>query len=125
MKKLLITGGTGYIGSHTVVELIESGYDLKQSDSLGWTPLHFAAQNLNVELGRLLIKNGAEVDAQDNNGNSPLWRATYNTRTNGDFIKLMLENYANPDLKNDHGVSPIELAKIIDNYNLEEFFKVV
>ena len=26
MKEILVTGGTGYIGSHTVVELIESGY---------------------------------------------------------------------------------------------------
>lgn len=25
-KKILVTGGTGYIGSHTVVELINAGY---------------------------------------------------------------------------------------------------
>ena len=24
---ILVTGGTGYIGSHTVVELIEEGYE--------------------------------------------------------------------------------------------------
>lgn len=27
MKKILVTGGTGYIGSHTVVELINAGYE--------------------------------------------------------------------------------------------------
>lgn len=27
-KKILVTGGTGYIGSHTCVELIQSGYDV-------------------------------------------------------------------------------------------------
>ena len=27
--KILVTGGTGYIGSHTCVSLIESGYDWK------------------------------------------------------------------------------------------------
>lgn len=27
MKKILVTGGTGYIGSHTVVSLIEQGYE--------------------------------------------------------------------------------------------------
>jgi UDP-glucose 4-epimerase len=25
-KKILVTGGTGYIGSHTTVELIEEGF---------------------------------------------------------------------------------------------------
>lgn len=32
--KILVTGGTGYIGSHTVVELIEAGYDLEILDNL-------------------------------------------------------------------------------------------
>ena len=26
-KKILVTGGAGYIGAHTVVELINAGYD--------------------------------------------------------------------------------------------------
>jgi len=33
-KKILVTGGTGYIGSHTVVELQESGYDVVIVDNL-------------------------------------------------------------------------------------------
>ena len=31
---ILVTGGTGYIGSHTCVELIESGYDVVIADNL-------------------------------------------------------------------------------------------
>ena len=27
MKKILVTGGAGYIGSHTVVELAAAGYE--------------------------------------------------------------------------------------------------
>ena len=27
MNKIIVTGGAGYIGSHTVVELFESGYE--------------------------------------------------------------------------------------------------
>ena len=34
MPKILVTGGTGYIGSHTVVELINKGYDVVIIDNL-------------------------------------------------------------------------------------------
>lgn len=34
MAKILVTGGTGYIGSHTVVELIEQGYEVVILDNL-------------------------------------------------------------------------------------------
>ena len=33
-EKILVTGGTGYIGSHTVVELLQSGYDDEILDNL-------------------------------------------------------------------------------------------
>lgn len=33
-KRVLVTGGTGYIGSHTVVELLEAGYDVVIVDNL-------------------------------------------------------------------------------------------
>ena len=32
--RILITGGTGYIGSHTAVELIQKGYDVLIIDNL-------------------------------------------------------------------------------------------
>jgi len=34
MKKILVTGGCGYIGSHTIVSLIERGYEVISIDSL-------------------------------------------------------------------------------------------
>lgn len=34
MAKILVTGGTGYIGSHTVVELFNAGYDVVIVDNL-------------------------------------------------------------------------------------------
>ena len=33
-KKILVTGGTGYIGSHTVVELQQNGYEVVIRDNL-------------------------------------------------------------------------------------------
>jgi len=34
MKKLLVTGGAGYIGSHTVVELLDTDYEVVVYDNL-------------------------------------------------------------------------------------------
>jgi UDP-glucose 4-epimerase len=34
MKKILVTGGCGYIGSHTMVDLIENGYEVICADNL-------------------------------------------------------------------------------------------
>lgn len=33
-RKILVTGGTGYIGSHTVVELLSRGYEVVVVDNL-------------------------------------------------------------------------------------------
>ena len=34
MMKILVTGGAGYIGSHTCVELLNNGYDVIVYDNL-------------------------------------------------------------------------------------------
>ena len=33
-KTVLVTGGSGYIGSHTLVDLIQNGYDIISVDDL-------------------------------------------------------------------------------------------
>ena len=33
-EKILVTGGTGYIGSHTTVELMNAGYDVVIIDNV-------------------------------------------------------------------------------------------
>ena len=45
MKKILVTGGAGYIGTHTVVELIKAGYTPIIIDNLCNTSI----QNINGE----------------------------------------------------------------------------
>ena len=34
MKRILVTGGTGYIGSHTIIELYKKGYEIDVLDNL-------------------------------------------------------------------------------------------
>ena len=34
MKKILVTGGLGYIGSHTALDLLDNGYEVVVIDNL-------------------------------------------------------------------------------------------
>ena len=65
MAKVLVTGGAGYIGSHTVLSLIESGYDVVVYDNLSTgheeavlSPARLVVGDLadTARLGRLLKK---------------------------------------------------------------------
>ena len=102
--------------------LLEQGYDPDFADKLGWTPLHYAAQNYQVDFGRLLILHRADLEVKDNLGNTPLWRAAFSSQGKGDFIKLLLDNGANPENANSSGISPLSLAQSIANYNVKQFF---
>ena len=44
MKKILVTGGLGYIGSHTVVQLQEAGYEVQIIDDLSNTKIEVLDQ---------------------------------------------------------------------------------
>jgi ankyrin repeat protein len=103
-------------------KLIKTGADLNLQDKKGWTALHFAAQFQSTDLVALLLRYGAKADAQDMYGNSSLWRAVFDSKGVGDVIDLLLKNGANPNLKNHFGVSPIDLANTIANYDVKQFF---
>jgi len=63
------------------------------------------------------------VDPQDSHGNTPLSTAVFNSRGNGELIKLLREHGADPYLKNNHGVSPLGLSRNIANYGVAQFFR--
>jgi ankyrin repeat protein len=97
--------------------------DVSLHDKNGWTPLHFAAQSNAVECARILLNAGAEIDAVDSHGNIPLSTAVFASKGFGDLILLLRLRGANPEKKNYHGQTPIGLAKLIANYEVEKFFK--
>jgi len=41
----------------------------------------------------------------------------------GELIALLRSHGADPHAKNDHGVSPLSLARTIANYDVAQFFK--
>ncbi len=75
---ILVTGGTGYIGSHTVVELINSGYDVVVVDNLsnskektldyiekitGKRPKFYKADILDKEALRKVFEENKDIEA--------------------------------------------------------------
>jgi len=68
MPQILVTGGLGYIGSHTVIELIDAGYEPIIVDNLSESPLEVKTRIENI-VGRKVtfrqaeLCNRSEVDA--------------------------------------------------------------
>ncbi|MCD7977881.1 MAG: UDP-glucose 4-epimerase GalE [Tannerellaceae bacterium] len=100
-KKILVTGGTGYIGSHTVVELQNAGYDVVIVDNLS---------NSNVEVLDGIEKISgirpvfAELDCNDKEGLKKLLKENPGiqgiihfaaSKAVGESVKIPLQYYRN------------------------------
>lgn len=92
------------------------------ADRFGFTALHCAAQDFRLPEARLLLQHGAPVDAVDEHGNTPLFKAAFHSRGRGEMIALLLQHGADPDRKNYHGMSSRALADSIANYDVAQFF---
>ena len=106
-----------------LINLIRDGADVNSKSVEGWAPLHIAAQNFQKDAALSLLKAGADVDVKDDHGNTPLWKAVFESRGRGEIISLLVLHGADPDLKNNTGKSPRDLANSIANYDVKQFFK--
>jgi ankyrin repeat protein len=68
---------------------LRDGADPNGRDKDGFTALHLAAQEYAVDVARLLLDSGAEVDAANVHGNTPLFTAVFNSRGRGELIGLL------------------------------------
>jgi ankyrin repeat protein len=108
-----------------VAKLLAEGADVNAQDDNGWTPLHFAAQVVSPEITAQLLRVGANPALQDAYGNTALWKAVFASKGDGCVIALLRQAGADPLKKNNHGVSPVSLARTIANYDVAQFFNDV
>jgi ankyrin repeat protein len=92
--------------------LVQHGADVNTADfDQKWTPLHFAARDHKEEIVRILLEAGANVDAIDSFGNTPLWRAVMTASSNLAAIRALIKHGADPYKNNNHGVASIDIAR--------------
>ena len=97
-------------GKAVAETLIRHGAEVNvHSGPIRGTPLHTAARRDNVVVAGVLLSAGADIEARDIKGETPLRRAL-NCRQPG-MISLLLANGANLDSPDKRGVTPRQVAK--------------
>lgn len=84
--------------------------------------MHFAAQQSQTEAVRVLIDAGASVDPQDRHGNTPLWRAVFDSHGQTATVQALLQAGADPDIANNAGATPRDLASKIGTAEVAALF---
>jgi ankyrin repeat protein len=112
--------GVGYgIRGHAnvVALLVQKGGRINSKSKSGVTALHNAAKSYNHEMTSFLLAHGAEVNARDDYGQTPLHMASGSLHTTEreaqlSVIRALLSHGADPMAFTDSGYSPIHRAAL-------------
>ena len=106
-----------------VKQHLADGADVNaKDDDFGWTALHIAAMSTideQLEIAELLISRGAEVNAKDNNGRTPLHEAARHSSAK-EISALLIAKGADINAKESSGLTPLDYS---ENDNLHEIFR--
>ena len=95
--------------------LIERGAAINRP---GWAPLHYAASSEALPVVRLLLQQGANIDASAPNGRTPLMQAAlYGSE---DVVAALLAAGADRQLRDERGATAAELARNAGRHYLIE-----
>lgn len=92
--------------AQTIARLASWGLGVDWCDAIGQTPLHRAAILRKTEMCRVLIANGADVNARDNFGDTPLHWAH-----SAEVARVLIENGADLNAKNEIEDTPLHSAR--------------
>lgn len=85
--------------------LLQARADVQICDGEGKSPLHLAAKKGSADMCKALLKFGADVNARDYLGQTPLF-----TAPSAEVCRLLVERHANPNALNEHGQSALHVA---------------
>jgi len=101
-----------------VQELIGQGVSVNSRTDDGHTPLHAAAANCHLDVAQLLLAHEADINAQDNNGTTPLcwsvkaslpWTPVVH-QLQLDMTQLLLDRGADHNIQDNVGYTPLHWA---------------
>ncbi|MBW3637165.1 MAG: ankyrin repeat domain-containing protein [Armatimonadetes bacterium] len=110
---------TALYGSNSELVTLLDKADVKKADDNGNTPLFAAVRRGNAEYVRKVLDKGAEINAQNANGDTVLHLAAQNP---GSLLKVLLDAGARTEVKNQRGDLPLHIAlrrrdDVVTNFN--------
>jgi len=96
-------------------KLVNAGFDVNTKDSLGETALHLAVEHGNLEIVRLLLERGADVNAKNKNGLTPIWGINDDDTTAMEIFRLLIRSGADVNVSNEDGETLLMQASAADS----------
>ena len=91
----LITDSTmleHFVKSDVIKSVIRNSTDLNAKDQYGLTLLHYAVLDENIDIMMVLLDNGANIDIENNDKETPLYLAFMNGKA--ESVKFLIEREA-------------------------------
>lgn len=92
---------------------LELGEDPNWRDESGRVPLHYCGIHKCASCAELLIQSGADINAEDQHGNQPLWTAVFEARGDYSVVSILMKAKADPNHRKRYGRSPQMFAEQI------------
>jgi ankyrin repeat protein len=104
--------------------LLEHGVDVDVRTKDEWTPLHFAAFNGRIEVVRVLLDRGANANAEDDQGETPLHLVSRSNHIPEEhavgITELLLERGADASARDNDHATPLQLARYRGKLDIEK-----
>ena len=99
-------------------DAIAKHVDINVPNGAGWTPLHEAVSHHAIHVAKLLIENGANLNAQSRVGLTPIMMAAENN--DKAEVQLLLSKGARTDIRTQRGSDVFGFAKTFGDHDLQQ-----